>query len=341
MGWSDEDEATFCNVGERDIDFLLLEELRCSAEFRERFLREALKRLGVETIPPEGAVFHSVHRTGLSTGETDLQVEFRAISPSGSGTHAILIEDKIDAEFSDRTKCGSKQTERYRAEIATKTKAGTWIAAVVMLVAPQAYLDKVECKAFDATVSYEAICGWFEEQIARDSTSRAFRLEHKRQMLKAAILRLRRGWQRQADKTVGSIWRLYHQIASADYSDVRMNYKGDEPPDSYTVSFACLPRVDGLPKCRIDHVMERGTVDILISGYAERLPMLSHSLAGLLGKGISLRRAGKSLGVNIKVASIQRFADPASQAASIREALEAVRRLKIWFERNAPAIAKL
>lgn len=335
MGWCDENGQTFCNVGERDIDFLLLEELRCSEGFREFFLRAALDALGlVGRLLPSGAVFHSVHRTGESTGETDLLVEFRAESERGSGVHAVLIEDKIDAQFSDRTKCGSKQTERYRAEIKKKTAAGDWVAGVVMLVAPQAYLDAVAPEAFDAMVSYEAVADWFRRSSEGRSGEMAARSEHRRQMLQAAILRQRRGWQRQADERVGGVWKLYHQIASREYADVRMNYSGGEPPDSYTVSFDCLPRIDGLRKCRIDHVMERGTVDVLVPGCAERLPELNRLLKPVLGGGISLRAAGKSLGVNIGVPEIRRFGDTDAQAVAIRAALDAVRRLKRWFEEN-------
>jgi hypothetical protein len=90
----------------------------------------------------------------------------------------------------------------------------------------------------------------------------ACRWEHRRQMIDAAVSRWRRGWEAEADAAVSGLWDHYHQVASADFPDVRMRYRGDAPPDSYTVSFDCLPRVDSLPKCRIDHVMERGTVDI-------------------------------------------------------------------------------
>lgn len=341
MGWCEDDGKTFCSVGERDIDFLLLEELRCSSVFRDRFLRTAAAKMGIARLPSDGAVFHSVHRTGLSSGETDLQVEFSSESTKGNGTHAVLIEDKIDAEFSDRTKCGSKQTERYRAEIAANIASGRWVAAVVMLVAPQAYLDSVDATLFDATVSYESISGWFAEAIAAGSGELRRRLEHRRQIPQAAILRLRRGWERQPDQQVGSIWRLYHQIATRDYADLRMNYKGGEPPDSYTVSFDCLPRVDGLPKCRIDHVMERGNVDILVRGYAYKLPVAIVALDGAMGAGISLRRATQSLGVNIKVGPIRRFGDLNAQAPLIHEALKAVRRLKRWFEANYERLARL
>ena len=45
MTWCNDDPNTFCNIGERDVDFLLLEELRCSDSFRRWFLRGAFQAL--------------------------------------------------------------------------------------------------------------------------------------------------------------------------------------------------------------------------------------------------------------------------------------------------------
>jgi len=332
MTWCNDDPNTFCNIGERDVDFLLLEELRCSDSFRRWFLRGAFQALKVSGFPDAGNVFHSVHRTGLSSGETDLLVEFPATSPSGSGTHSILIEDKIDAEFSDRTKCGSPQTKRYRAEIEKKIAAGEWVAGVTLLVAPQGYVQGVDASAFDASVSYEDIAAWFAMRIPKSEPTLALRFEHRRQMMQAALARWRRGWNRQIDETVSGLWGHYHKIASSEYPDVCMKYKGGEPPDSYTVSFACLPPVQGLRKCRIDHVMERGTVDILIPGAAGMYAVLSAQITPVLAQRMMLRKAGKSLGINLKVSPIRRFEAVEAQLPAVHEALKAVRLLKAWFE---------
>ncbi|MGC4033094.1 MAG: hypothetical protein QM754_15430 [Tepidisphaeraceae bacterium] len=334
MGWCKNDPNTFCNIGERDVDFLLLEELRCSATFRGWFLNGALAALGISTLPVTGCIQHSVHRTGLSTGETDLLVLINGTGGKGKGTYAVLIEDKIDACFSDRTKSGSKQTERYRAEITKQVGQNKWKAGYMLLVAPREYIRGVAPDAFDGSVSYEELSGWFAKAGSKSDAELAVRFEHRRQMVEAAINRWRRGWTRQADSTVSGLWERYNKLATADFSDLCMKYTGGEPPDSYTVSFACLPKVEGLPKCRIDHVMERGTVDILVSGSADQRDRLSMRLLSVLPSNCTLRKAGKSLGISLRVPPINRFGDAATQDRSVRSALEAVRTLKEWFERN-------
>lgn len=338
MSWCDDDLDVFSNVGERELDFLLLEELRCSEDFRAWFLRESLAELGVNQCPGSGKVRHSVHRTGESTGETDLLIEFDAVGGDGEGTYAILVEDKIDAQFSNRTKSGLSQTQRYQIELDKKVAAGDWVGGILVLVAPSGYLRSVDTSPFGATVALEDVDAWLAKREVDSSGELAVRIRHKRHVLEAASTRWRRGWAREASSTVSNMWSYYHDIASAAFADLNMTYKGGEPGDSYHVNFKCLERKDERLKCTMWHDMENGYADLRLDGAAHRLAVLNSSLRPLLTPEMKMRKGGKSAFIYIKVDRIDRHADPRRQEDAIRQALQAVRQLRQWYDEHWEAL---
>lgn len=68
-------ELTFSSITERDVDLLLVEELKCSEGFLEWFLTKALGRAQWRE-RSSFRVRHSVPGVGKHAGETDIEVSF-------------------------------------------------------------------------------------------------------------------------------------------------------------------------------------------------------------------------------------------------------------------------
>jgi hypothetical protein len=144
------DELTLSHVTERDVDLVLVEELRASSEFTALVIRRALAGTGapVERPPTETRVQHSLTRSGEASGETDVALRVKW----GQESALVHIENKIDAPFQER------QPERYAEEAARAVSDGEARYATTLLVAPGEYLEATEEGAkFDATLSYEEV----------------------------------------------------------------------------------------------------------------------------------------------------------------------------------------
>lgn len=315
---------SFGAIREADLDLLLMQHLACDDEFRSWFANAA----GVESPNANWTYKRDVHRTGEGTGQTDLMLE--SVDPASAHRYAMLIEDKIDAALSDRTRDGRTQLARYQAHAQTMRRNG-YTDVRTVLVAPRAYANP----GFDAHVALEDVAAALATS-AEPAPMRRFFLR----FLDAALGRHATGWQREAHAGVSTLWQQYGQIAKDQYADLQMRSRDSAPGDSYTVSFSCLQRIDGLGACRIDHVMERGNVDILVPGLGHLVDQLESKLKPTLPPGAKLRAAGKSLGVNIKVPEITRLDTQPDRSERIRAALNSVRLLKLWFEKYGPALAQ-
>lgn len=342
MNWYENGLDTFGAIREADIDLVIVEELRCSRDFRNWFLRDALAKFGIDELPESGCVRHRVHRTGESSGESDIEITFSGQSKSGCDVYVVLVEDKIDAPFSNRTKSGISQTERYKIEACRLVETGKCAAAAILLLAPRDYLAAADVSMY-ATVEMEAVAMWFQNRAATEIDEAQERYLHKAQLLTAGVERHRRGWNRSPDQTVIKLWDLYHHVVRSEFPDLKMNYKEGHPSDSYTVSFSCLDRLPGLPKCRIDHVMERGTIDVWIPGFGPRVQRVAERTSKVRPEDMKFRvsKAG-SLGIGFRIESLRRFGKTASEQESlVRSSLNRVRDLKKWFELHAALLATL
>lgn len=112
----------------------------------------------------------------------------------------ILIENKIDAAFTDR------RSERYceRGEVYKLEKACHDFATV--LIAPESYLQNSH--GFDLTISYEKLKNWFVRQ-------KSDRANYKAEVLNSAIERKRRGYQRIKNDEVASFQHQFYLLSEA------------------------------------------------------------------------------------------------------------------------------
>jgi len=263
MSWCDDNSRSFPHINERALDLILLEELRCSEHFRHRFLPPILQVLGVEVEVGRGAVYCSLERTGDTAGETDILIEMLLNVTPVRQKCGVLIENKLIAPFSDRVKTGLGQAKRYLRERDAKIASGEWAAGAVVLVAPQVYLNAASTRDFDLTFSYEDVLDWLIRPGVDGELST--RLDHKRQMISAALRGGGRSGDRTADPRVVQLWDLYEHTA-IEFPDLLMRRTRGEPTDSYSVPFEWIKESPGPAKCSAYHVLERGNVDILIGG---------------------------------------------------------------------------
>jgi hypothetical protein len=136
-------------VAERDIDLLLLEELRCAPEFREWFSSHALGQ-DADQLRFLGA-WHSV--TDAALGESDLLLLVQ--DPAGQRI-AILIENKIDAIAQP------EQATRYLQRGEKGRGKDHWDDFTTCIVAPERYLASVtDAALYKVQISYEEIRDWF------------------------------------------------------------------------------------------------------------------------------------------------------------------------------------
>lgn len=157
---------------ERDLDLILLEEL-CSDT---GFAGWIANHIGLPKAVLVSAEHSVTAKANARWGETDVLAHFQ----TGAERIAVLIEDKIAAQFADR------QAVRYHERARELVASGLSDRTVVVLCAPQAYLaDVPRDDPWDRMISLEDLAGWFE-------THRDFRGEWRARALRACLLRLAR-----------------------------------------------------------------------------------------------------------------------------------------------------
>jgi hypothetical protein len=147
---------TTFKMQERDLDLFILEELHSDTGFDDWLG----KRAGLENFRCREAEHSVSAKSNAKWGETDVLAFFS----DGAETVAVLIEDKIAADFTER------QAKRYRERADDLVKIGRAQRYVTVLVAPSVYLTGVPADdPWDKTLPMEELRDWF----ARSNTAHA------------------------------------------------------------------------------------------------------------------------------------------------------------------------
>ena len=224
---------------ERDLDLILLEELSGDTGFLAWFVEHL--GLGSCTVL---AAEHSVSaKADAKWGETDVLLNVE----SGGTRIAILIEDKIAAEFTDR------QAERYRERAADLVAKGDADESLTVLCAPQSYLDEVpEDDSWDRRISLEAVQGWF-------GSVPGFRACWRARALQACLVRLSASRSAGSKKVMGFSRELRNYLISLEEGF------DHEPTDD---NWGFVIRSDRTPShVGIAWKYNRGCVDLTFSAY--------------------------------------------------------------------------
>lgn len=293
------------SVRERDIDFLIIEELYAGTGFEKLFLG---------AVDRPSFSFVKAHRSIVNShlGETDIQVECR--DEKGSILH-LLIENKIDAIFQ------RDQYSRYmqRAQLLV----GPSISARVILVAPQAYIDSQD--EFGYSVSYETIMEWFKKRT--DDIPRSL---YKAEIIRLAIEQERRGYQAVKDELVTAVWRQYHEYVVTHMPELAMERPGVKPSSSSFVYF----HPEWLPKgMRLIHKMEKGYLDLELSGRAGEYETLMQRYASVLDEDTDFVVTNKSVCFRIEVPALSFEKNLDDQESAMRAVVSGAARLKALVAR--------
>jgi hypothetical protein len=164
-------------VDERQMDFMLLEELACSPPFAHWFLGQT-GHTGAGTLE----LLRFLH------GATDLLV----VHGIATGSRALLIETKAGAAFA------RSRPERYRIRGQAGVVAGCWQEFATVLAAPQHYLTDAAQGMFDHRIPYETI------RQAIEAHGDPARIARKLKLLDCAIAKVHH---ERPKKTPRSCWR--------------------------------------------------------------------------------------------------------------------------------------
>src|SRR3569623_1068196 len=133
---------------ERDLDHIILEEQHSNTSFSDWLA----KQLGLETFTFAKATHSVSAKANAKWGETDVLAFFS----KSNERIAVLIEDKISANFTER------QAQRYHDRAKEYVRNGEATRYLTVLIAPQDYLAGVpKDDPWQKTISFEMLLDWF------------------------------------------------------------------------------------------------------------------------------------------------------------------------------------
>jgi hypothetical protein len=238
------------SVAERDVDFIVLEELEVSEEFRTWF---ATRIYELPILKQKIGAWHSVSDSEL--GESDL---IFLIEATDGSRKAILIENKIAAPPQPA------QARRYRQRGEKGLKEGSWDEFRTCIIAPRRYLSSSKNSGgYDTEVSYEEIMAYFLSRSIRDE-----RFTYRAKLIQEAIEQNRRGYQPKISEPMTTYVQNY--VAHASESGPSLNVESAKPRPAGSTWVMFYPK--GLSKeNQVTHQLTAGFVKFLIGGKANEL----------------------------------------------------------------------
>ena len=304
------------SVTERDVDLLILEELSVSEKFRKML---STLTFGETVYSTYIGAWHSVGSDNL--GETDLLFIFEAMN--GLET-AILIENKIDAAPMP------EQGRRYRQRGEEGIKNGLWEDFKTCIMAPIKYLGSVkDSGSYDANISYEKIYDYFASKGNND-----IRSAYKAKVLLEGIEKNRRGYQPIENERVTTFVKQYFEYANEKYPALKMQKAKSRQAGSSWIEF--YP--DVLPpgkEVTLAHQLTNGEVKLLFKERVKDLEIIRTKYQSSLSGRMSIKKAGQSAAILMKVAKISPLEKNFDEVKEIIDsALDCLLQLSILYEKK-------
>lgn len=179
-------ELSFKHIDEKDVDMLVMDRLS-----RGGALLDLLIDVVSGDMPGDASEYELVrveHSAATRNGESDLL----ALLSGPSGTHAVLIEDKVDAPAQPQ------QGKRYELRGKEGVAAGDWVTYSIVIIAPDEYL-RSNSEPYPHELSYQRI---------RDALPESDGFGRK--MLSEAIMKQQSSWQPSRDEVMSA---FYDEVA--------------------------------------------------------------------------------------------------------------------------------
>ncbi len=274
------------NVTERDIDFLVLEELQVTHGFRDWFSARVFERPVFKT---HVGAWHSV--VDAEFGESDLVFIFEAEDGS---IKAVLIENKINANAQPDQ--GRRYTDRGE-----KGKAnGDWQEYQTCLIAPRRYLSSpTQTETYDCKISYEEIMAFFVAGRAIEK-----RNDYRATMILEAVDKHRRGPQTKPDTRMTAFATEYWEYAQAHYPDLAMPEPKPRAVGNNWMTFAPV----GFPKSvDLVHQVSAGYLKVFFKQKAQDFEVLKARYQDLSSQfpGLEVELTSKSVAISVPVEQVK------------------------------------
>jgi len=332
----DESFPVYPSIGERDVNLLLIEELGASTTFQSQFFDAAGITLRTNADAAGIVAFTEVCLPGECSAEIDVVAVAKPTTTADGKSVYVLIENKVDSDPRPL------QPERYQGQAKRLVAEGYANVVKTLLVAPAGYLASHRSRAdlYDIKLSYEQVQAWLlggpfaAPELERRAKCRA-------RLLTQGINKQKRLMPQIISPTVSLSWKEVYDVATTEFSELCMQPPGEKGRSSWSIDLPCITRQHPLKNARLeyvlkkgDHIPQPGTVTILLPNLADFLSDARTSLSSLMMPGMSLRKAGGSLGITIPVEYVEPGQPFAPQRARLMKGFECARSLRAWYERH-------
>jgi hypothetical protein len=294
-------------IQERDMDLLILEEIKCNKIFIHWLVIKILGK--IDEYQFIGA-WHSLTKSGL--GETDIAFKINV----GEKSILFFIENKINATFQP------SQASRYKLRGNEYINDNECDLFYTILMAPKRYLENnVD---FDYYIQYEEIRDWF-----KNKSEMGVRGEYKALMFEIAIEKLRRGYTPIINDAVTQFRWSYFEYTSLHYSHLNMIVPKKELPKK-TGFIRFKPLNLNLQKREFIIHKQRGDIDLQLNRFGEDMDEYQKNFNEHLLTEMSIVKTAKSVSIRIKCPSINIEKGFNEQVAEIEETLTKINNLYNW-----------
>ena len=285
----------FDYIRERDIDFLLVEELNINSQFSDFIFQYHIPEIF------QAVNFKAIHSVvDEQYGETDIFFTFSVEDKK----YAILIENKINAPFQP------DQPKRYQLRKNKLKKENKIYKIYTALIAPEKYIDTHNViKEFDIVILYEDILHYFYHIEKSD------RSMYKAMIINDATTQSKCSYIVKENPQVTLFWQKYWTLIRKDYSYFYMKEPNLKPFDA---DWALLS-IYFLPKnWIIKHKWSKGIIDLQTTLDEETISKKK------LHDEMSIAKTGKSFSIRLHVPKIDRLKDFETQINEIKLCLDKV-----------------
>jgi len=297
------------NVQEKEIDFLLAEEIVASPTFLSIFLNP------FDEYKSSSYQLELIRRSHSdSYGESDLEIFLRF---SEEKSVVLLIENKISAQFQ------TNQLKRYKKRAESYLKQKRCNDYKIILIAPKYYGYDSDETEIDARIYYEEILEWFNDKVESNS-----RKEFKKYLLEKALERAKYGYQLVEDERASTFWLDYWSLVSDISPLLNMPKPGKKPSSS---SFVYFYPPKQYSKISFIHKFVSGNIDLQIANAAQKTGIIKQKLNGLIPDDFHIQKAGKSVVLRKKVSVLDINMSIESQLPLVRESIRNVETIYNWY----------